>query len=480
MTKRRFPIYLICFAILIQVFPAWGTESIHLVILHVNDTHGLLLPYDTEEAKDMGGIARMATRIKEIRKENEGRTLVLHAGDIFSRGDLLTVHYGGKINLMAMAEAGYDALTPGNGDFYFGAENLMHQTAQAKFAVLLANVFYKENGKRLFPPYVIKEMAGVKIAILGLGFIRLSHPSGWPLDLKDPVETAREYLPILQDKADIVIALTHIGLNEDKRLAAAVPEIDIIVGGHSHSKVDIPLRIPGGDGKGDVIVVQAGDYGKYLGRLDVHLRSDESGKYNVVGVEGKLLPIDSHVREDEEVANLLERYSDPLSEVICISEIALEHPNEGTSPMGNFVAEVLRAGINADAALLDRGAAQRGITQGEVSIADVCQIHPWWNRVVELTLTGSELQQILVGQDIYTSGISYSNIDGRIEDLKIGRQPAEPDKEYKIAAGEYLLAIIPSLREVPFKNTGERVDTILMKHLQQLAVIRDTTRTDEH
>ncbi len=480
MTKRRFPIYLICFAILIQVFPAWGTESIHLVILHVNDTHGLLLPYDTEEAKDMRGIARMATRIKEIRKENEGRTLVLHAGDVFSRGDLLTVYYGGKINLMAMAEAGYDALTPGNGDFYFGAENLMHQASQAGFPVLLANVFYKENGERLFPPYVIKEMAGVKVAILGLGFVRLSHPSGWPLDLKDPVETAREYLPILQDKADIIIALTHIGLNEDKRLAAAVPEIDIIVGGHSHNKVDTPLRIPGEDGKGDVVVAQAGDYGKYLGRLDVHLQSGESGKYNVVGVEGKLLPIDSQVREDEEVANLLERYSTPLSEVICISEIALEHSNEGTSPMGNFVAEALRAGIDADAALLDRGTVQRGITQGEVSIADVCQIHPWWNRVVELTLTGTELQQILVGQDIYTSGISYSNIDGKIEDLKIGRQPAEPDREYRIAAGEFLLSIIPSLREVPSKNTAERVDTILMKHLQQIAVIRDTTSTDEY
>jgi hypothetical protein len=100
--------------------------------------------------------------------------------------------------------------------------------------------------------------------------------------------------------------------------------------------------------------------------------------------------------------------------------------------------------------------------------------------VVELTLTGTELQQILVSQDIYTSGISYSNIDGSIENLKIGSQPAESDREYRIAAGEYLLSIIPSLREVPSKNTGERVDTILMKYFQQLAVIRDTTRADEH
>jgi len=475
-------IYYICFAVFIQVISAWGveakSESIHLVILHVNDTHGRLLPFDTKEAKNIAGIARMATAIKNIREANKGRTLVLHAGDVFSRGDTLTVYYGGEVNMMAMQAIGYDAYIPGNGEFYFGVENLRQQTALVRFPVLLANVVYKKDGRRIFQPYVIKEIAGIKIAILGLGFIRENHPSAWSLELQNPVVVAKKFLPLLRDKADLVIALTHIGLTEDKRLATEVPQIDIIVGAHSHSRLDIPLRIPKPNGKGDVIIAQAGDYGRLLGRLNVHLQSDGLGKYRITGVEGKLLPIDSNIKESAGIAKLLKRYSEPLSEVVFTSEVALANPSKGSSPMGRLVVEALRVETGADVALLDRGAVQSEITQGDVTVADICSIHPWRNRVLKFTLTGAQLQQVLAEQDVLTSGCRYLNVDGKITGLNIGSSTVELSKSYKIVAGEYLLGLAPSLRKISFIETGERVDSILLKYLKWNEVIEKPINKD--
>ncbi len=484
--KKQLIIYCVCFIIFTQAISvccsASKSEFVDLVILHVNDTHGRLFPFDTKEAKNIGGIARMATLIKNIREENKGRTLVLHAGDVFSRGGPLTVYYGGEVNMMAMAAIGYNAFTPGNGEFYFGVENLRQQTVLVKFPTLFANVVYKKDGKRIFQPYVIKEIAGVKIAILGLGFIRENHPSAWPLELQDPVVVAKKFLPLLRSKADLVIALTHIGLEEDKRLAAEAPQIDIIVGGHSHNKLDKLLRIPRPDGaevlnlfqrndsdgaaRGEVIITQAGDYSQFLGRIDLRLQSDKSGKCHVSDVEGKLLSVDSSIKENEKVVKLLKRYSEPISEVICNSKVALTNPDKGNSPMGNLVVEALRVSTDADVALLDRSAVRGEIKPGEVTIADICRIHPWRNRVLKLTLTGAQLQQVLAEQDILTSGCSYLNVDGKIKDLKISLSPVELNKTYKVVAGEFLLGLSPSLREISFTETGERVDSILLKYLK--------------
>jgi len=472
----------ICFALFIHAISVWSveskSESVDVVILHVNDTHGRLMPFDTKEAKNIGGIARLSTLIKEIRQANKDRTLVLHAGDVFSNGDALTVYYGGEVNMLAMQAIGYDAFIPGNGEFYFGVNNLRQQTALVRFPVLFANVLYKKDGRRIFQPYVIKEIAGVKIAILGLGFIRENHPSAWPLELQDPVVVARKFFPLLRDEVDLVIALTHIGLTEDKRLATEVPQIDIIVGGHSHNQLGMPLRIPRPGGKGDVIIAQAGAGGIFLGRLNVHLRTDKLGKYRVVDVEGKLLPIDSSIKESAGIVKLLKRYSEPLSEVICTSKVALANPSTGNSPMGNFVVKALRAATGADVALLDRGAALSEITPGDVTIVDICRIHPWRNRVLKFTLTGAQLQQVLAEQDVLTSGCSYLNVDGKITGLKIGSSTAELSKPYKIVAGEYLLGFAPSLRKVSFTETGERVDSVLVKYLKGIEVIEKPINND--
>ena len=158
LSKKRRPIIFLGTSLLLSFFLWFGCGAqkgpVDLVILHVNDTHGRLLPYGHEQnGKEYAGISRRAMLIKKIEKENEGRTLVLHAGDIFSRGDPLTAYYRGEVNMRAMEAAGYDIMIPGEGEFYFGLENLRRLAGLVRFPVLAANIYSKASRERIFSPF---------------------------------------------------------------------------------------------------------------------------------------------------------------------------------------------------------------------------------------------------------------------------------------------------------------------------------------
>jgi 5'-nucleotidase len=429
-------------------------ETLDLVILHINDTHGHLYPFNYKGRGDVGGIARLSTLIKTIREENKECTLVFHAGDIFSRGGPLTVYYAGKVNMLAMDKIGYDAFIPGNGEFYTLVDNLIEQTSRVRFPTVLANVFYKNSGERLYPPYTILEVAGIKVGILGLGFIRENHPSAWTLEYQDPVEAAREFVPFLKETTDLVIALSHVELRYFSRLAAEVPNIDIIVGGHTHNFIRSPKLLPRKKGDGGVIMVMAGEFTTCLGRLDVQLKLDDHDRYVISKYEGRLIPIDSSIEEDSEIVELLEKYSEPLHEVIASSMISLPLSDEQIS-IGNFVVKAMYKHIGGDLALLFRPSIHAAIQPGDITLAHICRVHKWRSRIVEFSLIGSEIQELQQEKTVFWAGPSS----------------LDPAKEYKVIADEALLMNTNSLQNIPFKETGERVDTILLKHLKQIKVI---------
>jgi 5'-nucleotidase len=323
-----------------------------------------------------------------------------------------------------------------------------------RFPTVLANVFYKNSGERLYPPYTILEVAGIKVGILGLGFIRENHPSAWALEYQDPVEAAREFVPYLKENTDLVIALSHVELRHFKRLAAEVPDIDIIVGGHTHNFIRSPKLFPRKKGKGGMIMVMAGEFTTCLGRLDVQLKLDEHDRYVISKYEGRLIPIDSSIKEDSEIAELLEKYSEPLQEVVASSKISLPLGDEQIS-IGNFVVKAMHKHIGGDLALLFPHSIHAAIQPGDITLAQICRVHKWRSRVVEFSLTGSEIQKLQHEKTVFWCG--QSSLD--------------PDKEYNVIADEALLMNTNSLQNIPFKETGERVDTILLKHLKQIKVI---------
>jgi 2',3'-cyclic-nucleotide 2'-phosphodiesterase (5'-nucleotidase family) len=280
--------------------PASQPQLVTVVLLHVNDVHGQTQEWRIDK-KNVGGYARLATEARNLREEKkkDRYVLVLHAGDEFSRGDSLTRSTLGAANIELMNEIGFDAFTPGNGDFYDGWENLRLRAKQAKFPFLMANVSGAISGQSPGKPFVIIPAGRVKVAVLGLCFVHTSLPSAWGLKVEDPIATARKIVPELRKQADVVVLLTHLGVEEDKKLASKVGGIDVIVGGHSHTVLEHGLEQIGPDKKA-VLICQAGDQLRYVGVASIELRREGKG-YRVTQRRAELVALDQTIRQDPKI-----------------------------------------------------------------------------------------------------------------------------------------------------------------------------------
>src|SRR5688500_7675217 len=308
-------------------------RSVNLTILHTNDTHGHLLPYSYPETfdpesdlarlkgrKNIGGAAKRATLVNRIRREQNRRVLLVDAGDICD-GTPFSTEYHGVADIAAMNAIGYDLACPGNHEYSNTLAQVRKMIADAKFPLVSANSTVKTDGKPLYTPYVIKEIDGAKVAFFGLmTYSARNYPAArTDLQMEAPIEAARKLVPELRKKADLVIGITHIGVNEDRQLATAVSGIDVIVGGHSHTMLPYPLFIgsPPSSNPHSVngtIIVQNFQWGGTLGRLDLNLYRDEKGRWAVRKYAGKLLPVTAAIPEDQAVAAVVDKYWKPISE----------------------------------------------------------------------------------------------------------------------------------------------------------------------
>lgn len=206
----------------------------------------------------------------------------------------------------------YDIITLGNNEFK-GAEGLDGQRVmrdrirQAKFPIVCANVIEENSGKSLVPLYAILNINGIRVGIFGLTAPSgADYPQSEGLRILDPLETAKKILPEIQQRADVIVALTHIGYPLDLKLAEEFPEIDVIVGGDSHTWLTKPILVPLSETLhpfwvGGPVIVQDGEWGKCLGRLDLYLRLEGNHNYQVMSYKGGLLPIDASIPEDSTV-----------------------------------------------------------------------------------------------------------------------------------------------------------------------------------
>ena len=254
-----------------------------ITILHTNDTHSHIDPFPADHSKypNMGGAARRASYVNKVRKENPN-VLLLDAGDMF-QGTPYFNYYGGELELKVMNMMQYDAATLGNHEFDNGLEGLAEQLPKADFDILNANYDFSNtivNG--LTKPYKVFEKDGIKIGVFGLG-VKLDglvnkKEYGNTVYL-DPIETAQKITKILKEdeKCDLVICLSHLGYAYDKNinpdmigdldLAAQTQNIDLIIGGHTHTFLDKPTLVKNAIGE-EVIVNQAGCFGLQVGQID--------------------------------------------------------------------------------------------------------------------------------------------------------------------------------------------------------------------
>lgn len=261
----------------------------HLTVLHTNDVHSYIDPFPANHPKNpnMGGVARRAALIESIRKENPN-VLLLDAGDIF-QGTPYFNYYGGELEFKLMSMMQYDLATIGNHDFDNGIEGLYAQLPHASFEFISANYDFKNtimNG--LVKPYKILNKDGIKVGIfgLGVGLDGLVDKKNYKETIYlDPVAVAQDMSRILKQekKCDLVICLSHLGYKYkddpekicDTKLATLTQDIDLIIGGHTHTFLDKPTILKNIVGQ-DVLVNQVGCYGVNLGRIDFYFDDDAS------------------------------------------------------------------------------------------------------------------------------------------------------------------------------------------------------------
>ncbi len=254
----------------------------HITILHTNDVHSHIEPFPSNHYKtpNKGGIARRATLVEKIRKENPN-TLLLDAGDIF-QGTPYFNFYGGEIEFKLMSLLKYDAATIGNHDFDNSVEGLYKQLPHAKFDFLSANYDFKNtilNGH--VKPYKVFIKDTIKIGVFGLGIELqgLVDPKMYKeTKYLDPIEIAQDMSRILkeEEKCDLIICLSHLGYTYDNKdtvsdliLASKTKNIDLIIGGHTHTFLDKPTVVKNRIGA-NVLVNQVGCYGINVGRIDFY------------------------------------------------------------------------------------------------------------------------------------------------------------------------------------------------------------------
>tara|TARA_B100001248_G_scaffold257027_1_gene238907 strand:+ start:1284 stop:2189 length:906 start_codon:yes stop_codon:yes gene_type:complete len=265
----------------------------NITILHTNDVHSHVEPFskDHSEFPNKGGFERRATLISEIKRQNPN-TLLFDAGDIF-QGTPYFNFYGGEIEFKLMSMLGYDAITIGNHDFDNGMDGLDKQLPNAKFDIISSNYDFKNTIlESKVSDYKIYNKSGIKIGVFGLG-IELEGLVSKDLYKEtkylDPLDIANDTAKKLKEteNCDIVICLSHLGYKYEKypnkvsdlNLAKSTKNIDLIIGGHTHTFMNKPVVVKNNVGN-DVLINQVGCFGLYLGRIDFSFDSDNNKIFN--------------------------------------------------------------------------------------------------------------------------------------------------------------------------------------------------------
>lgn len=445
---KRLIALLICIFLIICLVP--GAQCQQTVrILYVNDFHGFVDPHQPKGGTELlGGVAHLAGAVAQLRREKP--TLLLAAGDMIQGSNWANLFYGQSvIDLMNLMK--FDAMVVGNHEFDFGQEALRKRIAQARFPVLGANV----EGFPPLKPYVLKELPGVKVAVVGVVTAdtpSLTHPrSVAGLKFGPPEATLKKYAPELKKKADLLIVLAHLGHQAERRLAEKVSGIDLIIGGHSHTKVLCPVVV------GNTVIVQAWEHGKALGVLDLTVKD---GK--IIQYQGRLEEIKPGVaKADPKVQKLVASYQSRLdarlNQTIGQAGVDLDGEKAKTKEtnLGDLIADILKEAAGAEVAIINGGGLRASINKGPITVRDIYSALPHDNYLVAFRLTGQQIREALEhgvsglekhpGKFPQVSGLTFTYSraappGARVKEILVNGQPLAPERKYLMATHDFLAA----------------------------------------
>ena len=412
---------LIIMLALVLVGRSFAPDRVQITILGTTDLHGNINPIDYYTNKsDNRGLAKIATLIKRVRKE-QPNVLLIDSGDTIQGSPLESFH-GRKNNappdpmMLIMSSLNYDAMAVGNHEYNFGLKVLEKARSEASFPWLSANTYDKAKQQPHYKPYIVKEVAGVKIGILGLttpGVPNWDNPPNYAgLEFHEPVVEARKWVPILreQEKADVVVIAMHMGLEEDLRtgdmspgqvpheneaiqIAKEVPGVDVIFMGHTHREVPA-VYING------VLLTQANHWGRHLARADLYLQKAGTG-WRMYAKSARTLPSDDRVEPDPDVVKLAEPYDREtqawLSRQIGESaeELTASNARFRDTAILDLVQKVQLDAGKADVSMVASFNPAARIAKGPISVRDIAGLYVYENTLVVLEVTGQQLKDAL-------------------------------------------------------------------------------------
>jgi len=433
-------------------------SPVRITILHVNDTHGHILP-SLEKAVDpdrpVSGAAWMARMIDRERQKNPRGTLLLSGGDMFQGTALSNVFRGAPV-IDVMNALHFDAMAIGNHEFDWGRDALDRLRTTARFPFLSANVLDR-GGQRLpgVKPCVLLTRKGVKTAVIGV-----TTPDTAFTTKPDNVQgmmflDPKAVLPrIIRDAraegARLIIVLSHSGLDADMKMAREVPGIHVIVGGHSHTAVKDPLVVNG------TIIVQAGCYGFYLGVLNLTFDPGQ-GRITAFTRKKELKKIYSGKDDpfDPVIEGVVNRYHgqirDRFAAVAGETRADLVRNSRGESNIGNLICDAMREAAGADIAFQNSGGIRANIPGGKITLEQVYALLPFDNTLVVMELTGRQVLRILEKNAaggygiLQVSGLRVTydlgKPDGeRVVKAETAGRPLEPERRYRVATNDFLAA----------------------------------------
>ncbi len=470
------PAFLFGMFMAIAMTMGFGLHAENLVILHTNDTHSLIEP--GEDGR--GGVLQRKAVIDSVRKV-EKNVILVDAGDVV-QGTLYFKYFKGDVEYPLMNMLGYDIRILGNHEFDNGLDELAKYYKDVKAARLSANYDFKNTPlKGMFDPYVIKKVGGKKIGFIGLNVdpeSLISKENYVGMGFRDIIATANEAAEYLkrEKKCDLVVVVSHIGAvkeNEkttDYELARASKDIDIIIGGHSHTLIkpgsegNYPSVVENADGR-PVLIAQTGKYGKYLGYIKIDLSALK--KITPADYDYQLIEVTDRFPENEldnKVKAFIAPYKEKVDSVnhrVIGSSLYSLNSDDRNGGFANWAADFARwygrqkidsingtngGSLNVDMGVMNVGGIRQNMPTGDVTEGQILSTFPFANHLVVTAVKGSDIIDALKvaarkgGEGISENVRVVVDDEGNLVRVVIDGDEMNPDKIYNVATIDYVAA----------------------------------------
>lgn len=508
---------------------AWEKDKTYnITILHTNDHHGHFWRSEYGEY----GLAAQKTLVDSIRKEvaQEGGSVLLLSGGDINTGVPESDLQDAEPDFRGMNLIGYDAMAVGNHEFDNPLSVLRQQEKWAKFPLLSANIYQKSTGERLFKPWAIFKPQGIKVAVIGLttdDTAKIGNPEFFTdIEFRKPADEAKLVIQELQttEKPDVIIAATHMGHYDngdsgsnapgDVEMARSLPAgaLTMIVGGHSQNPVCMASEnkkqveyVPGTpcapDKQNGIWIVQAHEWGKYVGRADFEFRNGEMKlvRYQLIPInlkkkitydngESERVLYTPQIAENQQMLSLLTPFQNKGQAQLNVKVGSVNGHLEGDRSKVRFVqtnlAHVMLAAqmarTSADFAVMSGGGIRDSIEAGDITYKNVLKVQPFGNTVAYVDMSGKEVVEYLTevakktpdsGAYPQFSNVSFVSTGGALQDLKIKGEPIDPAKTYRMATLSFNATGgdgYPAIDKKPgYVNTGFVDAEVLKQYIEQ-------------